>query len=187
MSGNVAAVVIDNGSDFVRVGFAGDQAPRSVFPSVVGGIHAIDQGWIANWDCMETLWRRAFDELGVISSPVLLTDKMLGPKANREKVASIMFETFNTPSLSMSIQAPLSYAIGRTNGIVLDSGHGVTMFTPVYEGWYQLVVVAVHQEDLTHLVKVLCSLEMSSSLTWVGNILLTNWKEFFLGKTLGPR
>jgi actin beta/gamma 1 len=32
----VAAVVIDNGSETCKVGFAGDDAPRKIFPSVVG-------------------------------------------------------------------------------------------------------------------------------------------------------
>lgn len=32
----VAALVIDNGSGMCKAGFAGDDAPRAVFPSIVG-------------------------------------------------------------------------------------------------------------------------------------------------------
>ena len=32
----VAALVCDNGSGMVKAGFAGDDAPRAVFPSVIG-------------------------------------------------------------------------------------------------------------------------------------------------------
>jgi hypothetical protein len=32
----VAALVVDNGSGMVKAGFAGDDAPRAVFPSIVG-------------------------------------------------------------------------------------------------------------------------------------------------------
>jgi actin len=34
--GEVQALVIDNGSGMCKAGFAGDDAPRAVFPSIVG-------------------------------------------------------------------------------------------------------------------------------------------------------
>ena len=36
MDEEVTAVIIDNGSGLVKAGFAGDDAPRSVFATVVG-------------------------------------------------------------------------------------------------------------------------------------------------------
>ncbi|CAZ82528.1 unnamed protein product [Tuber melanosporum] len=36
MEDEVAALVIDNGSGMCKAGFAGDDAPRAVFPSIVG-------------------------------------------------------------------------------------------------------------------------------------------------------
>lgn len=60
----------------------------------------------------------------------------INPRQNREKTAEIFFETFNVPALFISIQAVLSlYATGRTTGIVLDSGDGVTQAVPIYEGF----------------------------------------------------
>ena len=32
----VAALVVDNGSGMCKAGFAGDDAPRAVFPSIIG-------------------------------------------------------------------------------------------------------------------------------------------------------
>lgn len=71
-----------------------------------------------------------------IQHPVLLTEPPLNPRSNRDTAAQILFETFNVPALYTSIQAVLSlYASGRTTGIVLDAGDGVSHAVPVYEGF----------------------------------------------------
>jgi actin len=84
------AVVIDNGSGLSKAGFAGDDAPRSMFPTVVGrprtnttipnqqvhfvgdeairpsatGIkvlsYPVDRGLVTNWNEMEKVWHHAF-------------------------------------------------------------------------------------------------------------------------------
>lgn len=84
------AIVVDNGSGMLKGGFAGDDAPRAVFPSIVGvprhkgvmvgmgqkdayvgdeaqskrGIleiqYPIKHGIVINWDNMEKIWHHTF-------------------------------------------------------------------------------------------------------------------------------
>jgi actin len=168
MGERVQNLVIDNGSGMSKVGFAGDETPRSVFPSIVGrpkcvpgdagehdkdiyigdeayakaGIlilkYPIESGIVTNWDDMEKLWHHIFyNELRVDPAeyPVLLTEAYMRPKSNREKMIQVMFETFNVPSFYVGLQPTLAlYSSGRTTGIVLESGEGVTDTVVIYDG-----------------------------------------------------
>ena len=101
--------------------------------------YPIENGIINNWSDMEKLWHHTmYDLLRVAPEehPVLLTEAPMNPKRNREKTIEMMFEKFKVPSTYISIQAILSlYASGRTTGLVLDSGDGVTHAVPVFEGY----------------------------------------------------
>jgi actin, other eukaryote len=195
------SIVCDNGSGMVKAGFSGDDAPRCVFPSIVGrpktemammgsakkdhyigddaqarrGILAIrypiEHGIVNNWEDMEKIWHHTFyNELRVNpeENNVMLTEAPMNPKVNREKMTQIMFETFSVPAMYVGIQAVLSlYSSGRTTGIVLDSGDGVTHTVPIYEGYslpHAILRVDMAGRDLTeHMMKLL--MESGNSFT----------------------
>lgn len=99
--------------------------------------HPMRHGVVTDWPDMQALWKHAYQELHVAQEehPVLITEAPLNPRKNRGKTAEIFFESFSVPALYVAAQAILSlYASGRTTGLVLDSGDGVTHAVPVFEG-----------------------------------------------------
>ncbi|KAL3940167.1 MAG: hypothetical protein SGBAC_005238 [Bacillariaceae sp.] len=145
-------------------GYSGDEAPKTTFASLVAhptttwgpnskmsvGQAAekkwgvldvkcpIERGIVTNWDDLEHVWHHAFyRELKASPEfyPVYLTEVPMNPKAHRERMTQMMFDTFKVPALYMNTTAALSlYAHGRTTGCVLESGQGVTHVVPIYEG-----------------------------------------------------
>ncbi|KAK1166710.1 alpha-centractin [Acipenser oxyrinchus oxyrinchus] len=106
--------------------------------------YPMEHGIVKDWNDMERIWQYVYskDQLQTFSEEVThfywiyAADNPLNPRKNRERAAEVFFETFNVPALFISMQAVLSlYATGRTTGVVLDSGDGVTHAVPIYEGF----------------------------------------------------
>ncbi len=174
---DLTPIVVDNGSGITKVGYAGDSSPRTAFPTILGkGLrqdsyvgsdaqnsrdvqsirYPIKRGIITNFDDMEKIWRHTFDNdlhASCWECSILLSEPVHNPKADREKILTIMFETFGFPSVSLTPAPALSLvSSGRLYGCVLECGDGLCQAVPVYSE-YSLVNVAQRLEiggaDLT--------------------------------------
>lgn len=181
-------VVIDNGTGYTKMGYAGNPEPTHYIPTVIADhvdkasvqisklsydqldfhigdealknskthqvIWPISSGIVKDWELMEKFWHRSiFDYLRCEPEDhvFILTEPPMNPPENRERIAEIMFETFNVAGLYIGVQAVLalyssayiekinssgsaSYDLNLT-GTVLDSGDGVTHIIPISDGY----------------------------------------------------
>jgi len=127
--------------------------------------YPMEKGYVTDggWDAMERVWQHVYSKENlnakVDEHPVLITEAPLNPRQNREKAAEIFFESFRAPAMFFSPQAVLSlYASGRTTGIVVDVGEGLTHVIPVYEGFalpHSVIRSDVAGRDITKRLQLL--------------------------------
>ncbi|KAJ8774853.1 hypothetical protein K2173_018112 [Erythroxylum novogranatense] len=179
------AAVIDAGSKLLKAGTAvPDQAPPIIFPTQMQRtledgpsadnplledvfVDPVVRGFIRDWDAIEDLlqyvlytgleWEEGNE------GQVLFTDPLCTPKALREQLVQLMFETFNVSGFYASEQAVLSlYAVGRISGCTVDIGHGKIDIGPVLEGAVQHIASRRFETGGIDLTKLL-SQELSKS------------------------
>lgn len=116
--------------------FIGDEAQKK--RGILFLEYPVKCGIVTNWDDMEKIWHYTFyNELRVKPEehPILITEAPFNPKANREKMAEVMFETFNSPAMYVAMEGLLSlFSCGRGSGVLFDCGEGVSHTIPIYEG-----------------------------------------------------
>lgn len=136
--------------------YVGDEAQH--MRSILNITYPIEHGIVTNWDDMETIWRYLFEKKLHVASdgdyPVLMIDTPYNPQSHREKMAQILFESFNVPAMRVIPSGILvTYACGRGRGIVLDIGDSQTTVTGLYEGFilpYAVERVDFGGRDLTN-------------------------------------
>ncbi|KAJ3024929.1 UNVERIFIED_CONTAM: Brahma associated protein 55kD [Siphonaria sp. JEL0065] len=150
---DVSALVFDIGSSTAKVGFAGDDGPRAVFPSVVGAVEgnsknkfvgessvfvyrdkmdvcaAVANGTVSDWDALETIWDYSFKtRLNVDSAkhPLLVTEAAW--KNSLNSPYSPAFFVAKNPALA-------AFTLGRSTALIIESGADNTSVVPVVDGF----------------------------------------------------
>lgn len=150
-------VVIDAGSDQMKAGFSGYDAPTAVFPTVaiqypkavvvgdeawakrgvVNLVRPMEHGLVRDWELMNHTLEHTFRELKISSASehaILVAEHPLVPNKEREKWAEILLETFRVPAICLQNRASLSLlAAGRATGVAIEMGHDATFVVPVRE------------------------------------------------------
>jgi len=166
-------LVIDIGSGYTKVGFAGNFEPTSIFPSYITQnndktrnlynsneiqlgkpsplnemerVDILSHGQVKDWDVFERYLNKIyFDKLRADPEEhySILTEPPMTPPESREKLAELMFETFNSPGFYLGVQAVMALFASRISkdatkeltGVVVDSGAGVTHIIPIIKGY----------------------------------------------------
>eukprot|EP00331_Platyophrya_macrostoma_P002509 CAMPEP_0176418056 /NCGR_PEP_ID=MMETSP0127-20121128/7238_1 /TAXON_ID=938130 /ORGANISM="Platyophrya macrostoma, Strain WH" /LENGTH=438 /DNA_ID=CAMNT_0017798297 /DNA_START=29 /DNA_END=1345 /DNA_ORIENTATION=- len=165
-------VVIDNGTDCIKIGFSGEDYPQMILPSVVGEIsvkneldasnktqyvygdkvrdhiqnmsikYPIECAKIPNSDnrdLMVKYWTHILENemnLDLTTVNLLIVDHAANDKDYKAELAEYFFEDVKISSLLFMNSSTLSlFSTGRTRGLVVESGHGVTGSVPVFEGF----------------------------------------------------
>jgi actin len=101
----------------------------------------MEHGIVLDWDETTLLLNHIIkDNVGVeprnLAGGLIMTEAPLNPKANREKLTEVAFETLMVPKFQVSMQAlNACYAEGLTSALILESGEGISTCVPVYEGY----------------------------------------------------
>ncbi|VVT53153.1 uncharacterized protein SAPINGB_P003430 [Magnusiomyces paraingens] len=162
-SDEIPAIVIENGSSFTRVGYAGEGLPRHVFITRYGkdaegkfyfgdrAVHRFDSGKeiyapmadgiVQDWDAMARNWRYCYHELlGVEEDatnelPLATTEPTWNPASNKSKAAEIAFEDLGVPLFTI-VKNPLctAYNSELPTALIVDIGSSVATVTPILDG-----------------------------------------------------
>jgi len=124
----------------------------------------------ASWESMRYIWEHIITEdlqTDPSNANVLVTDSIFNTRDNKLKIAQIFFDRIGVRSLGIMPAEVLSlFSTGRTLGIVVDSGDGITSVVPVFEGFaltHALKKLDLAGSDLTKFIQTRLETEISPS------------------------
>ena len=111
------------------------------FMGIIKLRYPIKHGIFSNEQDILSVFNYIYSKLGLDSEeiqqhPVLVTEPLLNPYTNREKIANTLYDNLGVPALFFASQPILSlFSTSNTTGTVLESGEGVTQSCVIYEGY----------------------------------------------------
>lgn len=154
----INAIVLDPGSYSTRIGYSGDDFPKTIVPSLYakdddGSIHfdasldyakanrevlpILKDSLIDDWEGAVAQYKHYFDVMKVDyeEQPILITEPVWGTKEYRQKLIETFYEEFSFPALYLAkTPSCVSFQQGRLTCLVVDVGHDSVSVTPVVDG-----------------------------------------------------
>lgn len=131
-------IVVDNGFDNIRAGYASDSCPKIEIKTRTGPedlAHLQDQRFGACQDKWKEIYDSVTDDVSNSAVLHLLARPHVDLKRNKEKALEVHMETYDVPAFGVQDASLMAmYATGRTNGIVIDAGTN-TRVLPVQYGY----------------------------------------------------
>ena len=99
----------------------------------------VKRGILQNEEDAKLLLNRVYSELTALNineTPVFLTEPSLNSNKKKRMLADLLLNDFNVPFVFFGTASVLSlYAYGKTDGIIMESGDGVTQISTVLNGY----------------------------------------------------
>lgn len=160
----INAIVLDIGSYFTRIGYAGDDYPKITTPlyyavgpepkkgkrvSIFGDAISVPRSnyevkpivkdsLIVDWEAAIEQYKYYFEDVLKINykeQPLLIIEPVWATMEYRQKLVEEFFAQFDFPALYLA-KSPtcISFQQGRANCLVVDVGHDSVSITPVIDG-----------------------------------------------------
>ena len=108
------SIVVDNGSDTIKAGFAGQELPSATLASTglagAGDTRPIVHGVVQDWDTMEAYWDHIFtNQLKIDTSQfnLFVTSHLFDPKDNKELLKGYVRISVGMPEQTQVLMAAL--------------------------------------------------------------------------------
>lgn len=122
----------------------------------------IKRGILQNHSDSKIIFEKLFNEIKMTNSKemsIFICEPPFTPKNQKIELCQLLLENMDFPSIFFGTQGVLSlYAFGKKNGLMVESGEGVTQVVPIYDGYkldHAVERINMGGEDVTNYLKIL--------------------------------